>query len=227
MQPTPGTGTETETGIDADTNVDTEPRRQTRPRRNDRYEVIYAKCLIEDGLEAGLAHCDAVRIAVSIFREIDVVARDSEFNLLSPDALEDIRSYCRAILRSGSTFSAFEIATRAVYAWREATTELEKLHAEWRRERVNVRRRLRLRQVRRDSVAKSGEVGDVRKSGDAVGGAPVLAPMPEPISAITYPDGDLLSSLQVGFLFDGDFPVDGDDFALDNTEFSDNDSEDV
>lgn len=213
MQPTPDTGTETGTN--------TEPRRQTRPRRNDRYEVTYAKYLIEDGLEAGLAHCDAVRIAVSIFKEIDVVARDSEFNLLPPDALEDIRSYCRAILRSGSTFSAFEIATRAVYAWREATTELEKLHAEWRRERVNVRRRLRLRQVRRDSVAKSGEVGDHKS-------APVLAPIPESIPVMAYPDGDLLSSLQVGFLFDGgDFPLDGDDFGLENAEFSDDDSEDV
>lgn len=118
-----------------------------------RYDDTYFKLLVADSLEAGLAYPDAARLAAAVFKEVDIAARDenNNHNLLPPTALEDIRLYCRAILRSGTTFSAWEVAKRAVGAWKEAGIELSKLHDEWRRE--TVRAKVRRQYVRRKARA--------------------------------------------------------------------------
>lgn len=110
------------------------------------------KALVEAALEGGLSHADAVRLAIGVYKEIDVLARDENGDILSRTAIKDIRVYCRGILRSGSTFSSFEIATRAVAAWRLTLEELAKLHAEWDRETVT--QRLKLREIRKQAAAK-------------------------------------------------------------------------
>lgn len=97
------------------------------------------KALVEAALESGISHSDAVKLAIGVYKEIDTLARDERSNLLSRTALKDIRVYCRAILRSGTTFSAFEIATRAVATWRMVAGELKTLHEEWDRESVTKR----------------------------------------------------------------------------------------
>lgn len=112
--------------------------------------------LIEASLESGLGYSDAVTLAVGVYKEIDLLARDEVGDILNRTAIKTIRVYCRAILRSGSTFSSFEIATRAVAAWRTTLDELEKIHAIWDRE--TVAQRLKLRQIRKAAAAKS--IGD-------------------------------------------------------------------
>lgn len=105
------------------------------------------KALVEAALESGISHSDAVRLAIGVYKEIDTLARDERSNLLSRTALKDIRVYCRAILRSGTTFSAFEIATRAVATWRAVAGELKTLHEQWDRESVT--RRLKTRKAKK------------------------------------------------------------------------------
>lgn len=138
-----------------------------------RYDDTYFKLLVADSLEAGLAYPDAARLAAAVFKEVDIAARDenNNHNLLPPDALEDIRLYCRAILRSGTTFSAWEVAKRAVGAWKEAGIELSKLHDEWRREtiRAKVRRQYVRRKARENAVVIDGVV------------MPYQHPRPEPL----------------------------------------------
>lgn len=106
------------------------------------------KALIEAALESGMSHSDAVRLGIATYKEIDLLARDEKSNILSRTALKDIRVYCRAILRSGSTFSAFEVATRAVAAWRLTLQELKTLHEEWDRESAT--KRLKQRKSRQE-----------------------------------------------------------------------------
>lgn len=111
------------------------------------------KALIEAALESGIRHQDAVRLGLGVYKELDILARDEHGNILSRTALKDIRVYCRAILRSGTSFNSQEIATQAVAAWRMTAEELKHLHEEWDRETVT--RRLRNRQKRQDTAAKS------------------------------------------------------------------------
>lgn len=100
-------------------------------------EVI--RTMIESSLESGLAHPDAVRLAIATYKELDVLtspSADMAFWDLTRDDLREIRMYCRAILRSGTTFQSFEIATRAIAAWKLAQAEITKLHEEWNRRDV-------------------------------------------------------------------------------------------
>ncbi len=100
-------------------------------------EVV--RTMIESSLESGLSHHDAVKLAIATYKELDVLTAptaDAAFWDLTRDDLREIRMYCRAILRSGSTFQAFEIATRAIAAWKLAKVELQKLHDEWNRRDV-------------------------------------------------------------------------------------------
>lgn len=112
-----------------------------------------AKALVESGLESGLTHSDAVRLAIGVYKEIDVLARDERSTMLTRAALKDIRGYACAIMRSGTTFKAFEIATRAVATWRLVSSELKELHDEWNREEVS--KRLRQRQLRQERAARA------------------------------------------------------------------------
>lgn len=114
-------------------------------------EHLLVKRLVESALESGISYSDSVRLAIAVYREIDVLARDEKCNILSRFALRDIREYCCAILRSGTTFSAFQIATRAVAAWRLTVEEIGKLHDEWDLERVS--ERLQKRRIRQDAAA--------------------------------------------------------------------------
>lgn len=122
--------------------------RERRPRpRFVAGEKRIVKVILESALESGIGSTDAVRLAIGVYKEIDVIARDEKCNILSPSALKDIRMYCRAILRSGTTFSAFEIAQRGVIAWREMARELVRLHDEWDRESVTERLKERKRRI--------------------------------------------------------------------------------
>lgn len=108
-----------------------------------RHRVIL-RPLIESALEAGLSHSDAVRLAIAVYKEIDLLARGASLTQLPTATLREIRLYARAILRSGSTFSSFEIAQRAVATYRLTQDEIRKLDAEWRTETASKRlRRLR------------------------------------------------------------------------------------
>lgn len=111
------------------------------------------KALIEAALESGLQSPDAVRLALGVYKEIDVLARDEHGNILSRTALKDIRAYCRAILRSGVTFDSREIAAEAVATWRATAEELKKLHEEWDRESVT--RRLKARKGRQEQATQA------------------------------------------------------------------------
>lgn len=110
--------------------------------------------LIEAALESGLQHSDAINLAIGVYKELDILARNERGDILDRSALKVIRIYCRAILRSGSTFSSFEIATRAVAAWRETRIQLKQLHAEWNRQTVTAR--LREREIQRERARKAG-----------------------------------------------------------------------
>lgn len=110
--------------------------------------------MIEAALESGLQHSDALNLAIGVYKELDILARNERGDILDRSALKVIRIYCRAILRSGSTFSAFEIATRAVACWRETRIRLRELHAEWDRQTVTAR--LRLRKIRQEAAMKAG-----------------------------------------------------------------------
>lgn len=114
------------------------------------HEII--RSLIESALEAGLQASDACRLGLGVYKELDVLARDADLNVLDETAMVDIRLYCRAILRSGSTFAAFEIASRAIQCWREATASVEALRTEWDREIVT--RRLKMQRVRQRAAEK-------------------------------------------------------------------------
>ena len=114
------------------------------------------RLLAECGLEAGLSHSDAVRLAIGVYKELDVLARaTATLAPLPAPAITAIRGYARAILRSGSTFSSFEIATRAIATYREAEAAIAKLGAEW--DRQTVTQRLRLQRTRRQATAKMME----------------------------------------------------------------------
>lgn len=99
--------------------------------------------LVSCALEAGLSHSDAVRLGVGVYQEIDILARDESFDPLSIGAFAIIRDYALSIIRSGSTFSPFEIATRAVAAWRLSVQEFRRVNYEWKHERATKRRRTR------------------------------------------------------------------------------------
>lgn len=105
------------------------------------------RSLVVAGLEAGLAHSDAARMALAVFREVSVLARDRDGNLLPPEGLWDVYDYAAAVVRSGSTFAAFEIATRAVKAREAAEAGIVELLEEWDPDEVD--RRLRVRAVRK------------------------------------------------------------------------------
>lgn len=120
---------------------------------------------IAAGLEAGLSWSDAVALAIGLYRDIDVLARTEEADLLSPRILADIRAYSIAILRSGSTFASFEIANRAVAAWRQSRIELRRLHRQWDRESVT--RRLKTKAAR---AARHAPAPDYFDSSDGDGG---------------------------------------------------------
>lgn len=107
------------------------------------------------GLETGLDHTSAVRLAVGIVQEIDVLARDEHLNTLSPAALREIRLYCLAVLRSGTTFSSYEIATRSIAAWRLAAREVVRLQNEW--NTASVTKRLKQRKQRQDTAREAAQ----------------------------------------------------------------------
>jgi hypothetical protein len=113
------------------------------------------KAILEAALESGIGAGDAVKLAIGVYKEIDVLARNEKCDILSRTALKDIRTYCRAILRSGTTFSSFEIAQRAVMAWRELAKELVELHKMWDRESVT--HRLKERKRRQELAAELKE----------------------------------------------------------------------
>jgi len=131
-----------------------------RPHIRSENQIV--RDFVEAALESGLPHSDAVKLGIGIYKEIDVIARDENCNSLSMTCLEDIRTNCLAIMRSGTTFSAFEIATRAVAAWRLTSVELVKLHREWNHESVT--QRLQQRKVR---IGKSQERRKVASDADA------------------------------------------------------------
>lgn len=116
------------------------------------------KALVGSALAGGLSYSDAVRLGVGVYKELDLLARDENSNILNRTAMKDIREYCREIMKSGQTFSAFEIATRAVSAWRMTLDELAKLHVEWDKETVD--QRMKLRAARR---AKAEGIGAMAK----------------------------------------------------------------
>lgn len=113
------------------------------------------KAILEAALESGIQASEAVKLAIGVYKEIDVLARNEKGDILGRTALKDIRTYCRAILRSGTTFSSFEIAQRAVMAWRELAKELIELHRMWDRESVT--HRLKERAVRQKRAAEMRE----------------------------------------------------------------------
>lgn len=88
--------------------------------------------LIASALEGGLSHSDAVRLAISTYKEVDLLARGRNLNQLSAAAIDEIMLYAEAVFRSGSTFSAFEIANRAVSTYELAGKEMNALSAKWR-----------------------------------------------------------------------------------------------
>lgn len=131
--------------------------RQRRPRVTRTERAYDTACLmIEAALESGISATDAVRLGIATVKEVDVLARDANAEPLDQDAITAIRGYCRAILRSGTTFSAYEIATRAIMAYREASVELHALEKEWHKADVDERQR-RLK-VRQDAAAKGVQI---------------------------------------------------------------------
>lgn len=88
--------------------------------------------LIASALEGGLSHPDAVRLAISTYKEVDLLARARNLNQLSAAAIDEIMLYVCAVFRSGSTFSSFEIANRAVATYELARKEMNTLSAKWR-----------------------------------------------------------------------------------------------
>lgn len=88
--------------------------------------------LIASALEGGLSHSDAVPIAISTYKEIDLLARARNLNQLPSAAIDEIMLYAEAVFRSGSTFSSFEIANRAVATYELAAKEMNALAAKWR-----------------------------------------------------------------------------------------------
>lgn len=88
--------------------------------------------LIVSALEGGLSHSDAVRLAISTYKEVDLLARGRNLNQLSAAAIDEIMLYAEAVFRSGSTFSAFEIANRAMSTYELAAKEMNALSAKWR-----------------------------------------------------------------------------------------------
>lgn len=115
------------------------------------------RSLVECGLEAGLSHSDAVNLAIAVFKELDILVADGDvtgLNCLSSTAVREIRQYTRAILRSGSTFSAFEIAVRAVKAREMVAAELVKMRESLRWGRRSQKRRGELRHKRLERAGK-------------------------------------------------------------------------
>lgn len=123
------------------------------------------KAILEAALESGIGPTDAVRLAIGVYKEIDSIARDEKCNMLGRTAIKDIRTYCRAILRSGTTFSSFEIANRAVIAWRELAKELVALHKMWDRESVTHRLKERNRRQKLAAEMKERSVSADRAAG--------------------------------------------------------------
>lgn len=123
------------------------------------------KAILESALESGIGPTDAVKLAIGVYKEIDVLARNEKCDILSRTALKDIRTYCRAILRSGTTFSSFEIANRAVIAWRELAKELVALHKMWDRESVTHRLKERKRRQKLAAEMRERSVGADRAAG--------------------------------------------------------------
>lgn len=109
----------------------------------------------EAALEAGIQSTDAVKIALGIYKEVDVLARDTNFDPLTASALRAIVRFCCAILRSGSTFSSYEIATRAINTWRMLTDEARAVQEVWSREAVS--KRLKLKETRTRAQQKMAE----------------------------------------------------------------------
>lgn len=107
------------------------------------------------GLETGLDHTSAVRLAVGIVQEIDVLARNEQLDTLSPAALREIRQYCLSVMRSGTTFSSYEIATRSIAAWRLAAREVVRLQGEW--STASVTKRLKQRKQRQDAAKEAAQ----------------------------------------------------------------------
>lgn len=96
--------------------------------------------LISHALESGMTHSQATELAVETFREVEVLARDEETGDLLPDhALFRVYSFCCSILASGTTFSSYEVAQRAIAAYRAMVRRLKLLWEEWDPEMIDGR----------------------------------------------------------------------------------------
>jgi len=82
-------------------------------------------------LESGIAHSQAVTLAIETFKQVEAIARDENMELLPEHELAKVYTFCCAVLASGTTFSPFEIAQRAVLAAAAAKEGLEGLFATW------------------------------------------------------------------------------------------------
>jgi hypothetical protein len=82
-------------------------------------------------LESGIAHSQAVTLAIETFKQVEAIARDESMELLPEHELAKVYTFCCAVLASGTTFSPFEIAQRAVLAVEVAREELGRLFATW------------------------------------------------------------------------------------------------
>lgn len=121
----------------------------TRPElgRISTAEARVIQDLIEAALEGGLSATDSVNIGLGVYKELYLLARNEDSGIiLARASLNVIRAYARAILRSGSTFSSFEIASRAVSCWRQTSQALVAFFDDW--DRLSITRKMQIRQAR-------------------------------------------------------------------------------
>lgn len=89
--------------------------------------------LVQACLEAGMTSSEAVTLAVETHYELDRLARveDNGKNHPAFTEIQKIRGFVIATLRSGACTSAFEVAARAVGAWRELKKAGAALKKDW------------------------------------------------------------------------------------------------
>lgn len=87
--------------------------------------------MIASALESGIAHSQAVTLAIETFKQVEAIARDENMELLPEREMAKVYTFCCAVLASGTTFSPFEIAQRAVLAAEAARRGLRELFATW------------------------------------------------------------------------------------------------
>lgn len=154
-------------------------------------EFRIVRAMIECALEGGLSHTDAVRLGIAVYKEVDLLARGTDHRPLKASSIREIRLYARAVLRSGSTFSAYDIATRAVNAYKLAQSEIGKLKNGWRRDEIGSRLKKRDRNRRYQEACKVnreiyGEQGDSLDSGSAILDVDDLVPGIEDVKELAW-----------------------------------------